>query len=277
MKPEFGTRRITIVRFPTRRSAQEEMIRIFRDVQVAYTSSVDLMCVDLMCLDATPVGEWHDTASPRDVDILMRTPIRPPVEEIAVGIVTKPYEGGFRLILVSVVRLADGIEIREVLPTDVIDPRDNPAMRINCDAVGLAVSQSPLLREDGVSLYPIPDAFTIEVVLCSLAMFHVKNIGHRAVPFPRHMRRAAIKQGLPGPTVYHTLTVRPFRANVGDSKETRTPAGQEQPLHLVRGHFARYTTDGPLFGKYVGTFWRPEHEAGNPAIAVIRKTYKIEP
>ena len=35
-------------------------------------------------------------------------------------------------------------------------------------------------------------------------------------------------------------------------------------LHAVRGHFATYTSEAPLFVKLVGTYWRPWHLSGNP-------------
>ena len=34
------------------------------------------------------------------------------------------------------------------------------------------------------------------------------------------------------------------------------------PLHLRRGHPATYTEAAPLFGKYVGTFFRPATVVG---------------
>ena len=40
-------------------------------------------------------------------------------------------------------------------------------------------------------------------------------------------------------------------------------------LHAVRGHFATYTPEAPLFGKLVGTCWRPWHLSGNPERGII--------
>ena len=48
-------------------------------------------------------------------------------------------------------------------------------------------------------------------------------------------------------------------------------------LHTVRGHFAHYTADAPLFGKYVGTWWRPWHVRGNPDHGVVVSDYKLDP
>ena len=37
---------------------------------------------------------------------------------------------------------------------------------------------------------------------------------------------------------------------------------QKRDAHIVRGHFATYTDNNPLFGKYTGTYWRPSHARG---------------
>jgi len=47
-------------------------------------------------------------------------------------------------------------------------------------------------------------------------------------------------------------------------------------LHICRGHFATYGDDNPLFGKHVGTFWRPMHVRGDKAAGEVRKSYKVQ-
>jgi len=37
-----------------------------------------------------------------------------------------------------------------------------------------------------------------------------------------------------------------------------------------------YTTEKPLFGKYVGNVWCPPHARGNKKMGVIKKDYKIK-
>lgn len=49
------------------------------------------------------------------------------------------------------------------------------------------------------------------------------------------------------------------------------------PLHLRRGNFAHYTADAPLFGKYVGTFWRPSTVVGSKKNGIVDKDYKVQP
>jgi len=47
-------------------------------------------------------------------------------------------------------------------------------------------------------------------------------------------------------------------------------------VHLCRGHMKTYTTEKPLFGKYVGNVWCPPHARGNKKMGVIKKDYKIK-
>jgi hypothetical protein len=46
-------------------------------------------------------------------------------------------------------------------------------------------------------------------------------------------------------------------------------------VHLCRGHFATYSPEAPLFGKYVGRFWIPPHARGDRSRGMIEKDYKI--
>ena len=75
--------------------------------------------------------------------------------------------------------------------------------------------------------------------------------------------------------VYKELVIDAFRKQV--RYETQREGGDEvkRALHICRGHFATYTDDNPLFGKYTGTFWRPMHKRGHKEAGEVRKSYKI--
>jgi len=47
-------------------------------------------------------------------------------------------------------------------------------------------------------------------------------------------------------------------------------------VHLCRGHVKTYTKNKPLFGKYVGNVWCPQHARGDKSKGVIHKDYSIE-
>ena len=57
------------------------------------------------------------------------------------------------------------------------------------------------------------------------------------------------------------------------SGETCTP----KALHIVRGHFATYTAEKPLFGHIVGTVWKPAHARGDIKAGAVVKDYSFKP
>lgn len=74
---------------------------------------------------------------------------------------------------------------------------------------------------------------------------------------------------------YRTLVIDPMK------EVLRTEGGLEanglkKALHICRGHFATYSNDKPLFGKYNGTFWKPDHVRGNKESGVVRKDYDVK-
>jgi len=52
----------------------------------------------------------------------------------------------------------------------------------------------------------------------------------------------------------------------------RLPAPSYQ---LVRGHFATYTQERPLFGRYAGTVFIPAHVRGTPEAGIVIKDYAL--
>jgi hypothetical protein len=71
---------------------------------------------------------------------------------------------------------------------------------------------------------------------------------------------------------YHTIVL-PGASGSGGNGDGQG-AGMTR-LHTVRGHFATYTPEAPLFGKLTGTFWRPWHLSGNPERGVVESDYRI--
>lgn len=73
---------------------------------------------------------------------------------------------------------------------------------------------------------------------------------------------------------FHTIDINPMKQTLrteGRSDET----GIKKALHICRGHFVTYTPEHPLFGKYVGTFWKPDHVRGNAKNGIVLKDYKV--
>lgn len=75
---------------------------------------------------------------------------------------------------------------------------------------------------------------------------------------------------------FHTIDINPMKEvlrHEGRSEET----GLKKALHICRGHFATYSPEHPLFGKYVGTFWRPDHVRGSTEQGTVISDYSVKP
>lgn len=108
------------------------------------------------------------------------------------------------------------------------------------------------------------------VVVCALRMMHVKNVGLADKP----TRRKAKKQRRLRPDQriqWKTLTVTPGTGASGNGSGSQSLTAH----HIVRGHFATYTAEKPLFGKYVGTYWREAHVRGSADAGEVHKDYRV--
>jgi hypothetical protein len=111
------------------------------------------------------------------------------------------------------------------------------------------------------------------VVLMVLMLVNCKNVVQRdegmSSPPPKWLA-----QGCPR-VRYKVLVV----GGVGSATKsvTEEPSGRHLSLHIVRGHFATYTPGKPLFGKFVGQFWIPQHARGDESVGTVHKSYKVEP
>jgi len=112
------------------------------------------------------------------------------------------------------------------------------------------------------------------IVAFSLA--HCKNVELVERLPKRHEQREAKRRGEPI-LKYHEIVIDP-----GKTKQVAIGAGssrQDTPsraLHIARGHFATYTPDRPLFGKFTGTYWRPAHVRGSADLGAVKSTYKVK-
>lgn len=73
---------------------------------------------------------------------------------------------------------------------------------------------------------------------------------------------------------YKWLRIKQLQKRVQSDMERHSKNGRTR-LHFVRAHWATYTSDAPLFGKYEGTFFKPSHVRGNLASGVVAKGYKV--
>jgi hypothetical protein len=103
-----------------------------------------------------------------------------------------------------------------------------------------------------------------------------KNVQLEEQLLPGSINKKLIKRhsGQPDNYKYHTIVVtnKYNRVNLISNK-----TDFHMPLHLVRGNIAHYTKTAPLFGKYIGTFYRPSHVRGSKQYGIVDKEYKLQP
>lgn len=113
----------------------------------------------------------------------------------------------------------------------------------------------------------------IGIVLAANSFANCKNVevrpaGNTAVP-PKWS-----KAGTPS-VRYHEIALNEISSRT--TKSASAAGGHRSTaIHVVRGHFAHYTADKPLFGRLVGDFWIPQHARGSAEHGEIRKTYKVK-
>lgn len=251
-----------VVVAPSRDIGEKHLLASFANAKASCTRDIEVTCVNM-----SPVLEWLTTATRTQIEALVRhVPLTLPFPRALVGYIEEVGNGvcsAWRLRGLILNRGDDGSSV-EVTDTYYDEP-GFPRARIY-------LTESGLIDRWGRHPEVEHDWTMCNLVCATLAMFHVHNIGLHPILLPRHLRKKLKNEsGLEGPQVYHTLVLRPF-SELGNPASKKSPSGS-RPLHLVRGHFAHYTKERPLFGKYAGTFWRPEHEAGDKSIAVVRKTF----
>lgn len=152
----------------------------------------------------------------------------------------------------------------------------------------LGISFTPL-RADGtmleaetlyVALDPITDGELPEsgrgISLYVFALLNCKNVLTDTHAVAEKLQRARIRRGKQPFITYHTLRiVAPGNRRTPPEESGEQLSDGSRAFHLVRGHFARYTADAPLFGKLTGVFWRPAHTRGSPSAGVRLKDYRL--
>lgn len=145
--------------------------------------------------------------------------------------------------------------------------------------LGRLTSGDPISRLLPMPGYPSPeDVMELAKIFAPfinhpIHLMNCKNIDLMDAPFSRNTRRERRRQQLPD-VKYKVLTISPSMTPGSRSEGGLTL--DTMPLHLVRGSFATYTEDKPLFGKYTGTFWRPAHVRGTADAGTVYKDYKVK-
>lgn len=109
--------------------------------------------------------------------------------------------------------------------------------------------------------------------LFAICFCHCKNITIEAEKISRQVRRAAERAKEPVLT-FKTINIHPVRKVMTEEGHVESQ-GIKRALHICRAHFAHYTEEHPLFGKYTGTFYKPMHVRGSLESGVVIKDYNV--
>lgn len=130
------------------------------------------------------------------------------------------------------------------------------------------------VSDDGV--FTILDK-CLHPVLSTFSLLSCRNITYEKVSPPEKLSKARKKKTGHGLVDYHVLRLNPLKAGKHQRSDGSSGVDGRRSLHVCAGSFATYSEARPLFGKYAGRFWRPDHWKGNREEGVVEKTYVVAP
>lgn len=110
--------------------------------------------------------------------------------------------------------------------------------------------------------------------LMTVSLLHCKNIDVVDHQEKRAVRRRVQRETGEPYTVHKTLMIEPMK-KVLRSEGGSSENGIKRAMHITRGHFAVYSRERPLFGRYAGTFWKPQHIRGKASVGTVEKQYQV--
>ena len=130
------------------------------------------------------------------------------------------------------------------------------------------------MGEDAVNESKYATKVVLVPVLVAISLMHCKNIELVNKPITRAMKRRVKRTGEPL-VVEKVLVIEPFKRKV-INESTGEQSGLTLAMHICRGHFREYSEEKPLFGKYSGKYWIPQHARGNKESGEVDKEYKVD-
>jgi hypothetical protein len=116
----------------------------------------------------------------------------------------------------------------------------------------------------------------VAIGLLAVTFMHCKaGVRLEDVEPPAALNRARVRRGRLPLVRYRTVVIDGLK-EVLRTEGRLGEVGFKKALHLVRGHFANYTPDRPLFGHFVGTVFRSAHLRGDRASGRIIKDYEVK-
>lgn len=115
----------------------------------------------------------------------------------------------------------------------------------------------------------------LDSLLLAISFMHCKNVAVSPVDPPTKLsRKYERKHGRPL-TRYHVLEIEPMK-RVLKTEGRSDEVGLKKALHIARGHFRTYSEEKPLFGKFAGTVWVPQHLRGSKDRGQVKKDYAVK-
>jgi hypothetical protein len=114
---------------------------------------------------------------------------------------------------------------------------------------------------------------TLLVYGLGISFMHCKNvrqIEHKDDPGERFRKQYKVKK-----ITYKTLVIDPMKEVLRTEGQSES-LGLGRALHICRGHFSHYSEEKPLFGKYSGSFWIPDHVRGKKEHGEVVKDYSVK-
>jgi hypothetical protein len=106
--------------------------------------------------------------------------------------------------------------------------------------------------------------------LLAISFAHCKNVVVKDAEEPA-VPRPVPPQGRH--LTFKVLEIGPMKT-ILDRTASERHTGLQRALHICRGHFASYE-EKPLFGKYRGRFWIPQHVRGSIEAGAVVKDYDV--
>jgi len=117
-------------------------------------------------------------------------------------------------------------------------------------------------------------ALGVTMLCAALSLLHCKNVGTREVAASPELQKSRLRGDKLPFVRYSVIEVS------GDGNDGHTVVGginSAMGRHICRGHFKRFTSDAPLFGKVTGLYWWHPHLRGDAKRGVILSEYQIGP
>ena len=175
---------------------------------------------------------------------------------------------------VGLLAIAKEHEVRVLLFDDYVNP---PCLThdwtLRCDSSTGALEVEYRQTGDGSDGIPVKSSI---ILYLAQSLMHCRNVVTIVNRIPTKLaKKANRKHGL-APTPYRTICIEPMKTIIQQAGGVQK-LGCKKVMHIVRGHFATYKEEKPLFGcpGNVGRFFRSSHVRGDASIGAKKSDYEV--